>query len=101
MSYQQEYRLSIEDPAGFWAEKARLIEWYQYPQTSLTTDEQGIQRWYADGKLNTCYLALDYHIEQGRGESIGAHLRFSCQRAENKPLPISNYATRSRAARVC
>ncbi|MGI9229230.1 MAG: propionyl-CoA synthetase [Gammaproteobacteria bacterium] len=68
MSYQQEYRSSIEDPGKFWAEKAKLIEWYQAPQNVLSTDEQGIHRWYADGELNTCYLALDYHIENGRAD---------------------------------
>jgi len=70
MSYQQEYQHSIENPAGFWKEKARLIDWYQFPENILSTDEYGVERWYADGELNTCYLALDYHIEQGRGEQL-------------------------------
>lgn len=70
MSYQQEYQHSIENPAGFWKEKARLIDWYQFPENILSTDEYGVERWYADGELNTCYLTLDYHIEQGRGEQL-------------------------------
>lgn len=70
MSYQQEYQRSIENPAGFWEEKARLIDWYKFPESILSTDEQGIDRWFADGELNTSYLALDYHIEQGRGEQL-------------------------------
>lgn len=70
MSYHQEYQSSIEDPAKFWEEKAKLIDWYREPQNILSTDEQGIQRWYADGELNTCYLALDYHIENGRGDQL-------------------------------
>jgi acyl-coenzyme A synthetase/AMP-(fatty) acid ligase len=36
----------------------------------LSTDEDGLYRWYEGGKLNTCYLALDYHVEQGRGEQV-------------------------------
>ncbi len=70
MSYQQEYQSSIEDPAKFWAEKAKLIDWYQFPENILSVDEQGIERWYADGELNTCYLALDYHIDNGRAEQL-------------------------------
>ncbi len=70
MSYKQEYQSSIEEPVRFWADKARLIDWYRFPQNILSTDEHGIQRWYADGELNTCYLALDYHIENGHGAQL-------------------------------
>ncbi|MFT5505232.1 MAG: propionyl-CoA synthetase [Gammaproteobacteria bacterium] len=68
MTYQQEHQASINNPSEFWAEKARLINWYRFPETILSQDEQGIDRWFSDGELNTCYLALDYHIEQGRGQ---------------------------------
>ena len=68
MSYQTEYQASIENPAAFWADKANLIAWYKTPQNTLSTDEYGIQHWYADGELNTCYLALDYHVEHGCGD---------------------------------
>lgn len=33
-------------------------------------DENGIQRWFADGEMNTCYMALVHHVAQGRGEQI-------------------------------
>jgi len=36
----------------------------------LSTNEESIHQWFADGELNTCYLALDYHVEQGRGNNI-------------------------------
>jgi propionyl-CoA synthetase len=70
MSYQKEYQASIDNPEAFWAEKSKLLQWYTPPSTILSTDEHGIERWYADGELNTCYLMLDYHIEQGRGDQI-------------------------------
>ena len=66
MSYQNEYQSSIEDPEKFWGEKASLIDWFKAPQNILSTDEHGIQHWYADGELNTSHLALDYHVEHGR-----------------------------------
>jgi propionyl-CoA synthetase len=60
----------LADPVEFWRQQADLIEWYRAPQQILSQDSQGADRWFADGQLNTSYLALDYHIEQGRGQSI-------------------------------
>lgn len=68
-TYENEYRRSIVDPQGFWLEQAAAIEWYEFPQTALAEDENGIERWFPDGQLNSAYLALDYHCAQGRGEN--------------------------------
>jgi len=68
MSYQAEYSASIEHPEAFWADKARVLSWYRAPQQVLSKDDNGIDRWFADGELNTAYLALDVHVEQGRGD---------------------------------
>ncbi len=70
MSYQQEYQASIDDPESFWAEKAKLLSWYKEPDNILSVDENGIHRWFADGEMNTCYMALDYHVENGRGDQL-------------------------------
>ncbi|GAM75317.1 propionate-CoA ligase [Vibrio ishigakensis] len=66
--YQTEYQRSVSDPEVFWAEQASKLEWFTTPKTILEKDEHGIERWFADGELNTCYLALDHHVEQGRGD---------------------------------
>ena len=68
MSYQSEYQASIDNPAAFWAEKAGQLDWYKPPTDILSTDEHGIDRWFADGELNTCHLALDYHVDNGRAD---------------------------------
>ena len=68
MQYQDLYRRSISDPEGFWGERANDIPWYVPPQTTLSNDANGVARWFTDGQLNTCYCAIDYHVEQGRGE---------------------------------
>ncbi|MFV2032021.1 MAG: propionyl-CoA synthetase [Gammaproteobacteria bacterium] len=70
MSYQQEYQASIADPEAFWADKAKLVSWYKEPENILSVDENGIHRWFADGEMNTCYMALDYHVENGRGDQL-------------------------------
>lgn len=68
MSYQAEYQRSIEQPELFWADQARALPWYTTPQTILNQDDDGIYHWFEDGEMNTCYMAVDYHVEQGRGE---------------------------------
>nr|WP_314483879.1 propionyl-CoA synthetase [uncultured Pseudomonas sp.] len=70
MSYQHSYAQSITDPAAFWAEQARAVAWYRTPTVALENNADGTHRWFADGQLNSCYLALDYQIEQGRGEQL-------------------------------
>ncbi|MCP4596840.1 propionyl-CoA synthetase [Neptuniibacter sp.] len=69
MSYQAEYSKSIETPELFWGEKAQDLEWFKKPEKILSQDENGIYRWFADGELNTSYLALDYHVENGRADT--------------------------------
>jgi propionyl-CoA synthetase len=68
MSYRAEYSHSIESPETFWEEKSELIHWFKKPKQVLSTDSNGIHHWFADGELNTAYLALDYHVENGRAE---------------------------------
>jgi len=70
MSYQAEYSRSIETPELFWGEKAEALAWFKKPEQILSTDENGIYRWFADGELNTAYLALDYHVENGLADNL-------------------------------
>ena len=70
MNYQETFRHSLEDPEGFWRQQADKIAWYRKPQTILSKDANGNDAWFVDGSLNTAYLALDYQIEQGRGEQV-------------------------------
>jgi len=68
MSYEEEYKKSIEDPAGFWSEKAGALDWYKKTDNVLSTDDDGIYHWFSDWELNTSYMALDYHVKNGRGD---------------------------------
>jgi propionyl-CoA synthetase len=70
MSYHAEYTQSVENPEAFWAEKAADLPWFKQPQTILSKDENGIDRWFADGEMNTAYMALDHHVENGRGDQL-------------------------------
>jgi propionyl-CoA synthetase len=68
MKYQEKYNHSINNKEQFWSEQADKIAWFKKPETILSQDEHGFHRWFEGGKLNTAYLALDYHVENGRGE---------------------------------
>jgi propionyl-CoA synthetase len=58
------------DPEGFWAEQAARIPWYRSPETVVRRHDDGSWTWFPDGELNTCFLALDHHVESGRGEQL-------------------------------
>lgn len=68
--YKREYSRSIESGEEFWREKADLVEWYRKPEKILSQTSEGLYRWYEGGSLNTSYLALDYHVKNGRGEQV-------------------------------
>jgi propionyl-CoA synthetase len=68
--YEHHHQRSIADPRVYWAEQAQQVAWYQAPRQTLETLPDGTQRWFADGQLNSCYLALDRQIELGRGEQL-------------------------------
>lgn len=67
-AYQKAFDLSAAEPEVFWKQQAENLAWFEFPQTILSQDEHGIERWFADGELNTAYLALDHHVAQGRGD---------------------------------
>ena len=68
MSYRTEYEHSMKDPAGFWRKQAEALEWFKFPEKILTLDDDGLGYWFADGEMNTAYMALDHHVKTGRGD---------------------------------
>jgi propionyl-CoA synthetase len=62
------YRRSLQQPAEFWAEAAAEIDWVEPPQRVLDDSCAPFYRWFAGGRLNTCYNALDRHVGAGRGD---------------------------------
>ena len=70
MNYTETQDESIKSREEHWKAQAELVAWYKKPKTILSTNSNNWTDWYADGELNTSYLCLDYHIEQGRGDNI-------------------------------
>ncbi|MCB0571696.1 MAG: AMP-binding protein, partial [Phaeodactylibacter sp.] len=73
MTYQEFYGRSMSDPDGFWKEQAEAISWFEKPSEISFKDERGLYRWFKNGKLNTSYLALDYHVEHGRANQVALY----------------------------
>ena len=68
MGYQDIYAGWKQDPEGFWMEAAQAIDWDEAPKQALLDKGDGLYEWFSDAKVNTCYNAVDRHVEQGRGE---------------------------------
>ncbi|MBW7852474.1 MAG: propionyl-CoA synthetase [Rhodospirillales bacterium] len=66
-AYEQAYQRSLNDPEGYWGEAARSLHWYKPWDRVLDDSNKPFYRWFVGGMVNTCYNALDRHIEDGRG----------------------------------
>ncbi len=67
-NYQSHYLRSLSDPEGFWSEAAAELYWHKAWDKTLDTAARPMPSWFAHGELNTCYNALDRHVEAGHGE---------------------------------
>ncbi len=68
--YRSMYRRSLEDPAGFWGEAAEALHWEKRWTKVFDPDSPPAGRWFPGGRINTCYNALDRHVEAGHGERL-------------------------------
>ncbi|PRY78224.1 propionyl-CoA synthetase [Yoonia maritima] len=68
MGYADVYAAWKADPEAFWMEQAQAIDWVTPPTRALNADNAPLYEWFTDAKVNTCYNAVDRHVENGRGE---------------------------------
>ena len=66
--FREVHARSLADPSGFWAEAAEAIDWTRTWDKVLDDDNAPFYRWFSGGELNTCYNAVDRHVEQGHGD---------------------------------
>ncbi len=66
-AYEAAFRRSLDEREAFWAEAAADLHWFRAPTQILETESTPAGRWFADGVTNTCFNALDRHVEAGRG----------------------------------
>ena len=67
-NYKALYQRSLADPSGFWGEAAASLHWDKPWDRVLDLDAKPVPRWFPGGRLNTCFNAVDRHVEAGRGE---------------------------------
>lgn len=68
MGYKEVYAKWQADPEAFWMEAAEAIDWVKAPSKALSDERAPIYEWFADGVVNTCYNAVDRHVENGRAD---------------------------------
>ena len=64
---QKVHDKSIQHPEDFWAEAAEAIDWQKSWDQVLSQPQPNRYRWFAGAECNTCYNAVDRHVEKGRG----------------------------------
>jgi len=67
--YDKVYAESIKDPEAFWAEAATKVHWYHQWDKVLDV-VNGHYRWFVGGCMNSCYNALDLHVDHGRANQL-------------------------------
>lgn len=68
MNYKSTYDSWKSNPEAFWLEAAKSISWKKPPSKALDDSDAPMYRWFSDAEANTCYNALDRHVEAGRGD---------------------------------
>ncbi|MFT3688145.1 propionyl-CoA synthetase [Paenirhodobacter sp.] len=70
MTYKDVYAAWQADPEGFWMKAAEAIDWVEKPSKALFDENAPIYEWFCDAKVNTCWNAVDRHVEAGRGDEL-------------------------------
>ena len=66
-NYDHSYKTSIINPEKFWGEAARDVKWFKPYKKVLDDSNPPFYRWFPEGKINTCFNAIDRHVEEGNG----------------------------------
>lgn len=66
-NYKDIYQQSINDPDAFWGAAAEQLHWAKKWDKVIDMDAKPVPKWFVGGEINTCYNAIDRHVENGRG----------------------------------
>ena len=70
MGYAEVHERSLVDAEAFWAEAAEDIHWYKKWDKVFDDSNPPFYRWFTGGEVNTCYNAVDRHVEGGRADQL-------------------------------
>ncbi len=68
--FDDTYARSMREPEGFWAAAAAEIDWIKPWESVLDDGDAPFYRWFSGGQLNSCFNALDRHVERGRAQQL-------------------------------
>lgn len=69
-TYEAVYASWQSDPQGFWAQAAQDVHWFKIWDKVLDSSRAPMYQWFAGAEVNSCYNALDFHVENGRSEQL-------------------------------
>ncbi len=69
-NYQRACDEAIRSPERFWGRAAEAIQWYRPWEHVLDPSNAPFYKWFTGGELNTCYNAIDFHVEHGRSDQL-------------------------------
>jgi propionyl-CoA synthetase len=69
-AYDEAYQKSLDDPEGFWGEVAEDVCWIKKWDKVLDDSKKPFYRWFPGAQVNTCFNALDRHVEEGRANQL-------------------------------
>jgi len=70
MNFKDVYKSWQDDPEGFWLNEARAIDWVEPPKKALYDRGDHLYDWFAEARVNTCWNAVDRHVENGRADQV-------------------------------
>jgi len=66
-TYEDLYTQALRNGPAFWSQAAEAIHWDRPFTRALDESRAPLYRWFTGGELNTCYNAIDRHVQSGRG----------------------------------
>jgi propionyl-CoA synthetase len=70
LNYDGLYTQSLQDPEAFWGQAAENVQWYKRWIKVLDQSRPPFYRWFSGGVVNSCYNALDHHVQNGRSQQV-------------------------------
>ena len=96
--YQETFNYSLTNPEEFWSKAANDVVWIKKFDKVIHADEPPFYRWFKGGKINTCYNALDRHVDEGNGDRtaliydsamINTKIKFSYKELRDKTAELA------------
>jgi propionyl-CoA synthetase len=69
-TYRRAFEQAMSSPEVFWERAAADIHWEKRYKRVFDDSNAPLYRWFPGGELNTCYNAIDFHVEHGRADQL-------------------------------